>query len=84
MICRYAAQELFRILNRKGTTNLRVEKIVGHGDDDGMEWRQQESILQRFRTGDVQVVIATSVLEKGLDVPTCNLVVCYDGIQSLM
>ena len=38
--------------------------------------------LQRFRDGDLQILVATSIEEKGLDIPQCDLVVFYEPVPS--
>lgn len=43
----------------------------------GMTQHDQEQILECFRQGEYRLLISTSVLEEGLDVPECNFIVRY-------
>ena len=59
--------------------------VVGHGGFDGMTWfDEQEVAIEEFRNGSSRLLIATSVLEEGLDVPACDLVVRLQGARSLI
>ncbi|CAG2055840.1 unnamed protein product, partial [Timema podura] len=42
------------------------------------EHRKQEEVLKRFRMRECNLLVATSVLEEGMDMPKCNLVVRFD------
>ncbi len=46
-----------------------------HGD---IPQAQREKTLGRFRAGDIQVLVATDVASRGLDIPNVDLVVHYD------
>lgn len=39
--------------------------------------------LEDFRTGKLNLLIATSIAEEGIDVPACNLVVCFNAPPNL-
>ena len=43
----------------------------------------QQSTLDNFRKGLLNLCIATSVLEEGIDVQACNLVVCFDDSKNV-
>lgn len=38
---------------------------------------EQKDVLTKFRNGDVNMLIATTVAEEGLDIPACNFVIRY-------
>ena len=40
--------------------------------------RLQQQALPAFRKGEANVIVATSVLEEGIDVQACNVVACFD------
>ena len=47
--------------------------------ENEVTFRKQEEVLRKFRNKEVNLLISTSVLEEGVDVPRCNLVVRFDG-----
>lgn len=44
---------------------------------------QLKETLQNFRKGHVNVLIATNVIEEGLDVSECNLVICMNELLNV-
>ncbi|GLT72572.1 hypothetical protein SLA2020_444960 [Shorea laevis] len=40
--------------------------------------KKQNEIVEEFRKGMVNIIVATSILEEGLDVQSCNLVIRFD------
>ncbi len=48
----------------------------------GMDQREQHRILQEFKTGEINVLISTSIGEEGLDIPEVDLVIFYEPIPS--
>jgi ERCC4-related helicase len=47
------------------------------------EPRNQQETLDEFRAGALNVILATSVLEEGIDVSSCNLVICFESPKNL-
>jgi len=50
--------------------------------DTGMSQKKQKQILDEFREGGFNCLIATSVAEEGLDIPAVDLVIFYEPIPS--
>ena len=60
-------------------------RFVGQGSrhkDKGLTQKQQVEILDKFRAGEYNVLVATSVAEEGLDIPSTDLVLFYEPIPS--
>lgn len=56
--------------------------FVGQSGDDGMSQSDQVEALDAFRDGQHNVLVATSVGEEGLDVPSVGSVVFYEPVAS--
>lgn len=54
----------------------------GKGRKGGLSQKKQIALLDAFRKDEFPVLVSTSVLEEGLDVDECNLVIFYDGTAS--
>ncbi|XP_051121429.1 endoribonuclease Dicer homolog 2 isoform X2 [Andrographis paniculata] len=45
--------------------------------------KEQNAIIDKFRNGKVNIIVSTSLLEEGLDVQSCNLVIRFDASANL-
>ena len=52
------------------------------GGREGLTPKQQIERLDKFRSGSANVLIATSVGEEGLDIPSADLVIFYEPVSS--
>ena len=70
----------------KKDPRIRIHKFVGQSTkskkDKGMNRKKQEEILEKFKSGKFNSLVATSVAEEGLDVAECDLVVFYESVSS--
>ena len=64
---------------------IRAHVFVGQqkkGKDKGLSQRQQLEILQQFKAGEYNTLVATSVAEEGLDISECDVVIFFDVVPS--
>ena len=47
-----------------------------------MAQKEQRAVVKRFRTGEYNVLIATSIGEEGLDIGEVDLIICFDALGS--
>lgn len=59
----------------------RVAKLIGQANG-GLKQKEQVEMLDRFRHGDFNVVVSTSVGEEGLDIASTNAVIFYEPVSS--
>ncbi len=74
-------------LERLSNPGVRPARFVGqasHGDDVGLSQREQIRLLDAFRSGAINCLVATSVAEEGLDIPSTDLVVFYEPIPDVI
>lgn len=56
----------------------RIADPITETKEAELEHRKQEEVLKRFRMHECNFLIGTSVLEEGIDLPKCNLVIRWD------
>jgi len=79
---RDTAQHIVELLNK---SKIKASRFVGQSEkqgDPGMKQEEQNSILEYFKEGDFNVLVATSIAEEGLDIPEVDLVVFYEPVPT--
>ncbi|KIY45345.1 P-loop containing nucleoside triphosphate hydrolase protein, partial [Fistulina hepatica ATCC 64428] len=65
------------------TPLIRATRFIGQGTDKeggkGMSQKEQLEVIKRFKEGEFNILVATSVGEEGLDIGEVDLIACYDA-----
>ena len=72
-------------ISLNGIDQINAVPFVGQSSRDGeegMSQKQQISTLNEFRQGELNVLVATSVGEEGLDIPSADRVIFYEPVAS--
>ncbi|VDC03914.1 unnamed protein product [Peniophora sp. CBMAI 1063] len=88
---RHTAVFMTEILNRTPALQdlVKARYLVGIGQGSGeiggrtMSAAEQKRVVEAFRGGDTNLIVATDVAEEGLDFPACDLVVRFEPVTSL-
>ncbi len=73
-----------QISKRLNVLGIKEQIFVGQAKKKGIGFsqKQQKEILDKFRNGEFNVLIATSVAEEGLDIPKVDKVIFYEPVPS--
>ncbi|KAI5953053.1 MPH1 [Candida theae] len=77
---------------KKGAKNKKPKKEGDERDSSrtssenaqigGMNQKLQKEIIKKFKAGEYNILVATSIGEEGLDIGEVDLIVCYDSTSS--
>lgn len=69
-----SAVELAKTYKEKIFPNYRVECLHGK-----MKAKEKDEIMERFKNGDIDILVSTTVIEVGVNVPNANLMIIEDA-----
>lgn len=81
---RDSAEEIVRVLKRNDPM-VRPSVFVGQADSKnscGMDQKKQLEVIEKFKQGIYNTLVATPIGEEGLDIGEVDLIVCYDASAS--
>ncbi len=85
---RDTVDRLVEEFGRQAPGVVRAARFVGQtsrsSHDPGLSQKEQAALLDRFRSGEINCLVATSVAEEGLDIPSTDLVVFYEPIPDVV
>lgn len=73
-----------RFANGQPDMNLKVDFMVGNNSrmpesiESHLQNRNNSKVLDKFRRGEIDMIVTTNVLEEGIDVQDCNLIIAFD------
>ena len=81
----YRDTSIYVLEKLKVIDDIRPVRFIGQagkGVDKGLTQKEQIEIIKKFKDGTYNVLIATSVAEEGLDIPSTDLVVFFEPVPS--
>ncbi|GAN04941.1 helicase C-terminal domain-containing protein [Mucor ambiguus] len=82
---RSSVMDICKVLDRHRPM-IRSTIFVGQATDKqgtkGLNQREQQEVLRKFKSDEFNVLVATSIGEEGLDIGEIDLIVCFDSHSS--
>ncbi|KAF3919613.1 hypothetical protein ABW20_dc0103996 [Dactylellina cionopaga] len=81
---RKSGEEILRVLKQHEPI-IKPRIFVGQSSGktgEGMSQKEQQETVERFKQGEFNVLIATSIGEEGLDIGEVDFIVCFDASAS--
>jgi len=75
-------QELNKIPNINAKVFVGQAKKTTKQGESGLSQKEQHQIIEEFKSGEINIIGATSIGEEGLDIPEVNSVIFYEPIPS--
>lgn len=79
---RNTAKKISEQLNKH--ENMKAKIFVGQAQKNGtgMNQKKQKEIIEKFSEGKINILVATSIAEEGLDIPEVDAVIFYEPVPS--
>ncbi|OAX39009.1 P-loop containing nucleoside triphosphate hydrolase protein [Rhizopogon vinicolor AM-OR11-026] len=79
---RDCVDEIVHMLNEESPL-LKATRFIGQGTDKqgrkGIAQKEQLEVIKKFKAGEFNVLVSTSIGEEGLDIGEVDMIVCYDA-----
>jgi ERCC4-related helicase len=59
-----------------------AQKQNSRGQKTGLKQKEQKEMIEKFKTNEINVIVATSIAEEGLDIPEVSMVIFYEPVPS--
>ncbi len=59
-----------------------AKKTSSKGEVSGLKQKDQKRVIEQFKSGEINLLVATSIAEEGLDIPEVNAVIFYEPVPS--
>ena len=76
------AKSLNELTGVNAKTFIGQAKKQQSGISTGLSQKEQKNVIEQFKSGEVNILVATSIGEEGLDIPEVNAVYFYEPIPS--